>query len=176
MALINSLCAMLRTSPFHKENYSRLILTVVVEFYQRCFTRFQELILTEEQKTTDADPKVALAADWAQRPDLHPCLSEIFKISEINTPKKDQLYRQETHLELNFVGEDGVVEKNSLIGSTRNLATLGSLYTSLVSGHQDLPLYTVERTAASFSDGSLRRWILSKPSPRFRCHRLHHSD
>ncbi|KAF9650351.1 hypothetical protein BDM02DRAFT_3223223 [Thelephora ganbajun] len=131
MALINSLCAMLRTSPFHKENYSRLILTVVVEFYQRCSTRFQELILTGEQKTTDANPKVALAADWAQRPDLHPCLSEIFKISEINTPKKDQLYRQETHLELNFVGEDGTVEKNNLIGSTRNLAILGSLYTSL---------------------------------------------
>lgn len=130
MALINSLCAMLRVSPFHQENYSRLILTVVVEFYQRCSTRFQELILTG-QKTIDADPKVALAADWAQRPDLHPCLSEIFKISEINTPKKDQLYRQETNLELNFVGEDGVVEKNDLIGSTRNLATLGSLYTSL---------------------------------------------
>ena len=135
MALINSLCAMLRTSPFHKENYTRLILTVVVEFYQRCSTRFQELILSAGQKATDPNPKVALAADWAQRPDLHPCLSEIFKISEINTPKKDQLYRQETHLELNFVGEDGIVEKNNLIGSTRNLATLGSLYTSLVSGH-----------------------------------------
>ena len=136
MALINSLCAMLRTSPFHKEHYTQLILTVVVEFYQRCSTRFQELILTGEQKVTDADPKIALAADWAQRPDLHPCLSEIFKISEINTPKKDQLYRQETHLELNFVGEDGIVEKNNLIGSTRNLATLGSLYTSLVSERQ----------------------------------------
>ena len=90
--------------------------------------------MTGNQKTTDVEPKVALAAVWAQRADLHPCLSEIFKISEINTPKKDQFYRQETHLELNFVGEDGTVEKNNLIGSTRNLATLGSLYTSLVSG------------------------------------------
>lgn len=143
MALINSLCAMLRTSPFHRENYSRLILTVVVEFYQRCSTRFQELILTRGQKTTDVDPKVALAADWAQRPDLHPCLSEIFKISDINTPKKDQLYRQETHLELNFVGEDGIVEKDNLIGSTRNLATLGSLYTSLVGRRQNLLYLTV---------------------------------
>lgn len=90
--------------------------------------------MTGEQKTADADPKIALAADWAQRPDLHPCLSEIFKIYEINTPKKDQLYRQETHLELNFVGENSTVEKDDLIGSTRNLATLGSLYTSLASG------------------------------------------
>ena len=145
MALINSLCDMLRTSPFHKENYSRLVLTVVVEFYQRCSMRFRELILTGEQMPTDADPKVALAADWAQRLDLHPCLFEIFKMAEINTPKKDQLYRQETHLELNFVGEDGIVEKNNLIGSTRNLATLGSLYTSLVSGRR-ISLYVAMRT------------------------------
>lgn len=132
---------MLRTSPFHKENYSRLILTVVVEFYQRCSTRFQELILTRGQKTTDPNPKIALAADWAQRPDLHPCLLEIFNISEINTPKKDQLLRQETHLELNFVGEDGTIEKDNLIGSTRNLATLGSLYTSLVGRRQIFSLF-----------------------------------
>jgi exocyst complex component 4 len=176
MALINSLCAMLRTSPFHKENYSRLILTVVVEFYQRCSTRFQELILTEEQKATGTDQKIALAADWAQRPDLHPCLSEIFKISEINTPKKDQLYRQETHLELNFVGENSTVEKNNLIGSTRNLATLGSLYTSLVSGHQTSCLYVAERIAASSSDGSPRHWTLSRPSLRCRCRQPLHSS
>jgi len=176
MALINSLCAMLRTSPFHKENYSRLILTVVVEFYQRCSTRFQELILTGEQKMTDADPKIALAADWAQRPDLHPCLSEIFKISEINTPKKDQLYRQETHLELNFVGEDGFVEKNNLIGSTRNLATLGSLYTSLVSERQFSRCMRLDELSPSPSVGLSMRWTLSKLFLRPRCcRRLLHS-
>ena len=80
----------------------------MVEFYQRCSTRFQELISTGEQKPTNADPKVALVADWAQRRGLR--LFEIFKMSEINA------------------------EKNNLIGSTRNLATLGSLYTSLMSG------------------------------------------
>ena len=174
MALINSLCAMLRTSPFHKDNYSRLILTVVVEFYQRCSTRFQELILTGEQNA-DVDPKIALAADWAQRPDLHPCLSEIFKISEINTPKKDQLLRQETHLELNFVGEDGIVEKNNLIGSTRNLATLGSLYTSLVGGRRMFRCIQPTEPCPSSSGGSPTRWMFSKPSPRFHYRRRLHS-
>jgi len=110
--------------------------------------------LTGEQKTADADPKIALAADWAQRPDLHPCLSEIFKISEINTPKKDQLHRQETHLELNFVGEDGTVEKNHLIGSTRNLATLGSLYTSIVGGRQISRCIQLTEPYPFSSDGS----------------------
>ena len=124
---------MLRTSPFHKENYSRLILAVPVEFYQRFFTRFQSS--TGEQKPTDTDLKVALAGDWAQRPNLHPWPFEIFKTSEVNTPKEDQPYRREAHLELNFVGKGDVVE-NKVIGSTRNLATLGSLYTNLASGHR----------------------------------------
>ena len=61
MTLINSLYDV-RASPFHK-NHSRLIPTVVVEFYYRRSTRFQELILTGEQKPTEADPKVAPAAD-----------------------------------------------------------------------------------------------------------------
>ena len=65
--------------------------------------------------------------------DLHPCLFEIFKMSEIDTPRKGRLYRQETHLELNIVAEDVVMEKNNLIGLTGNLETLGSLCTSLVS-------------------------------------------
>ena len=62
MALVNTLYDVLRKSPFHK-NHSRLILTVMVEFYQRSSTGFQELILIGEQKPTEADPKVALAAD-----------------------------------------------------------------------------------------------------------------
>ena len=114
---------MFRTSPLHKENYSRPILTVVVDFYQRCSTTFQELISTGEQKPTDADPKVALAADWAQRRNLR--LFEIYEMSEID------------------------VEKNNLIGSTRNLATLGSLYTSLVSGCRISSYATVRTLSAS---------------------------
>lgn len=141
---------MLRTSPFHKENYSRLILTVVIQFYQRCSDRFQDLIATKDNVLPEAVQRVALAAEWAQKPDLHPCLSEMMRmpvrlsnitkqsvlktrLQELNTPKKDRLYRQETHLELDFLEESGTVEKDHLIGSIRNLATLGSLYTSVVS-------------------------------------------
>ena len=100
------------------------------------FHEVPELILTGDQKPTDTDPKVALARGWAQRPDLHPWLFEIFKMPEVNTPKENQLYRQEAHLELNFVGKDDIVE-SKVIGSTRrNLAMLGNLYTNLVSGRQ----------------------------------------
>ena len=56
--------------------------------------------MTGERKPTDADLKVALEMDWAQRRGLDPWLFKILKRSEIDTPKKDRLYLQETHLEL----------------------------------------------------------------------------
>lgn len=41
MALIHSLCIMLQTTPFHRENYSRLIVGVIVQYYQQCSARFK---------------------------------------------------------------------------------------------------------------------------------------
>lgn len=77
MALINSLCAMLRTTPFHRENYARLILTVIIQFYQRCSDRFQALITS--QPSDDQDPRVALGAQWAQIPEMAVCLSDLYR-------------------------------------------------------------------------------------------------
>lgn len=41
MSLIHHLCVMLQTTPFHRENYSRLIVGVIVQYYQQCSTRFK---------------------------------------------------------------------------------------------------------------------------------------
>jgi exocyst complex component 4 len=76
MALINSLCVMLRTTPFHRENYARLVLTVIIQFYQRCSDRFQSLITS--QTSSDQDPRLALGAQWAQIPDIAACLSDLY--------------------------------------------------------------------------------------------------
>ena len=79
MALINSLCSMLNSSPFHRENYSRLILGVVIQFYQRCSDRFQVLTSTP-QDDVGREPRIALAAQWAQRPELQPCFTELMEM------------------------------------------------------------------------------------------------
>lgn len=78
MALINSLCAMLVITPFHQENYSRLILGVIIQFYQRCSDRYQDLVSTPNVSDPTAEPQVALAARWAQRAELSPCLWDLF--------------------------------------------------------------------------------------------------
>lgn len=41
MAIINSLCGMLATTPFNKEDYSRLIIGVIVRYYQRCSSYYR---------------------------------------------------------------------------------------------------------------------------------------
>ena len=134
MALINSLCAMLRTMPFHRENYSRLVLTVIVQFYQRCSDRFQDLVSLKDSEDPEAAPRVALAAQWAQRSELVPLLSEIQKQINARAPASQlqHLSQQETNLEANILG-DKSVSKEELITSTRDLATLASLYHSVVS-------------------------------------------
>jgi exocyst complex component 4 len=67
------------TSPFHKENYSQLVLTVIIQFYQRCSDRFQDSIVTKDDTTAESK-RVTLAAEWAQKQDLQPCLSEIMRL------------------------------------------------------------------------------------------------
>ncbi|KAI0936742.1 hypothetical protein AcV5_004806 [Taiwanofungus camphoratus] len=132
MALINSLCAMLRTTPFHRENYSRLILTVIGQFYQRCSDRFYDLVTIKEDKTPHDGPRIALAAQWAQKAELTTCLSELCSLVQDDNAgaKKLQLCRQETHLEQNLLGGQPV-SKDDLIMSMRNLPALASLYRSV---------------------------------------------
>lgn len=66
----------MRVTPFHHENYSRLILGVIMQFYQRCSDRFQSLTTrTPMVPGVVADPSQFLTpAAWAQRSDLVKCL------------------------------------------------------------------------------------------------------
>ncbi|KIK30358.1 hypothetical protein PISMIDRAFT_87500, partial [Pisolithus microcarpus 441] len=130
MALINSLCMMLRTTPFHQENYSRLIIGVIIQLYQRCSDRLQVLVSKEQQG--DA-PRVSLAAQWAQRPELNACLLELYMSTCQDASVRRSLCRQETHLEMSLLSQE-TVSKDDLIVSIRSIAALCSLHRSVVSG------------------------------------------
>ncbi|KAF5384828.1 hypothetical protein D9615_001370 [Tricholomella constricta] len=130
MALINSLCAMLATSPFHRENYSRLILGVIIQFYQRCSDRFQDLVTVQDTQEANLEPKLALAAQWAQRSEVNTCISELLSTPDTDCAKSQQLCRQETNLELELLGRK-TIPQTDLIPSIRNLAALAGLYRSV---------------------------------------------
>jgi exocyst complex component 4 len=84
MALINSLCATLRMTPFHQESYSRMILGVIIQFYQRCSDRFQDLVSLKQTDRPDdehgSEPRLALAALWSQKTELSPILSNLLDV------------------------------------------------------------------------------------------------
>ncbi|CAG8601119.1 15253_t:CDS:10 [Acaulospora colombiana] len=116
VSLINSLCAMQQTTPFHRDNYSRLMLGLLIDFYQRCSDRFKELVSTREGMTQD-EAHVAVAARWAQRPE------------EDDIASSRGLCRQETRVELNFL-TTATVDKDDLVFS-KNLHSLGNLFHSM---------------------------------------------
>ncbi|KAG8832176.1 hypothetical protein FRC17_001816 [Serendipita sp. 399] len=129
MALINSLCAMQQTTPFHRDNYSRLILGVVIQFYQRCSDRFRELVSTREGMSQD-DTHVAVAARWAQKLEVAACVSALYSLQEDDVSGSRRLCRQETRVELNFLTTE-TVNRDDLVPS-KNLHALGNLFHSLI--------------------------------------------
>ncbi|KAG9118766.1 hypothetical protein FRC07_006557 [Ceratobasidium sp. 392] len=126
MALINSLCIMLEATPFHRENYARLILGVIIQFYQRCYERFLDLV----SRSAFSGGISSVAAQWAQRPEVAACLGELYSTPLHDVSQRRTLCRQETRQELTFLA-NGVIEKGDLLPHIRDLTALGSLYRSL---------------------------------------------
>ncbi|KAI5124169.1 hypothetical protein M0805_000977 [Coniferiporia weirii] len=127
MALINSLCAMLHTTPFHRESYSRLILSVIIQFYQRCSDRFQDVVSYNSLDLTDT--RLLISARWAQRENLATFLGDLMK-TEGGEKWKLHLCEQETRAELGIL-EDCGIPREELLGSMHDLSFLGSLYRSI---------------------------------------------
>ncbi|KAK6906905.1 hypothetical protein I203_100894 [Kwoniella mangroviensis CBS 8507] len=129
MALIHSLCMMLQTTPFHRENYSRLIVGVIVQYYQQCSSRFKELASLPATIENPSAP-LALPAIWAQREDMIKILTELRAVPESDRAGLTSVEQKEIKLELDLLGDQGLVEKN-LINSMRKLEALGNLSQSL---------------------------------------------
>ncbi|MDA6835160.1 hypothetical protein OSL32_25250, partial [Escherichia coli] len=74
VVLIDSLYAMLRTTPFHRESYSLLIIQTIVGYHHQCSDRFRDLVskydASHPGEGASASTHVAstvLSAVWAQR-------------------------------------------------------------------------------------------------------------
>jgi exocyst complex component 4 len=160
LGLVNSLCVMLRSSPFHQEAYARLILGVLIQFYQRCFDRFQNLVVVQAG-SRKALPAPVLAAQWAQRGEIAPDLADLLAAlvrrvermwmagvdtwapQDTNPHKVAELCRLETHAELAALGQD-TIRKDQLLTPLKELAELCLLQRSVVRLHT-LPVFFRER-------------------------------
>ena len=128
---------MLETTPFHRENYSRLIIGVIVQYYQQCSTQYKDLVTT-------TNSTMALPATWAQRDDVMSCLEEVKAAKTADAPAA---LSKEIKLVVDLLGPAPVIEAQ-LVASSRKLLQLCTLAQSLVSflnsGRAD-PLALVHR-------------------------------
>lgn len=130
MALIHSLCIMLQTTPFHRENYSRLIVGVIVQYYQQCSARFKDLVSHPATFETDSERPMVIPAVWAQREDITKCLSEMRSVPTTDRAGMASVSHKEIRLEMELLRDRPVSESN-LINSSRKLEALGNLSQSL---------------------------------------------
>ncbi|KWU43286.1 hypothetical protein RHOSPDRAFT_26426 [Rhodotorula sp. JG-1b] len=141
--LISSLCSMLRSTPFHRENYSQLIVGVTHQFYQCCLERFRDLAGSEspESSTVRSAQDLQLgslrtAAAWVDSPELHACLAELKNALETDPNSVPTLLTRETKIELERKGNRAVQEVD-LIQPAKKLGGLATLHSSLIwfAGH-----------------------------------------
>ncbi|KAJ9479220.1 Exocyst complex component SEC8 [Pseudozyma hubeiensis] len=132
IVLIDSLYSMLRTTPFHRESYSRLIVTVIVQFYQRCGERFRDLMTGEGEEGGggEGERKYAVSASWAQRVEMVACLAEMREAgtSEI---RRRELMAQEARFELGYAKGREAIGVYELTTSRKKLLALGCLQHSV---------------------------------------------
>lgn len=130
ISLINSLCFMLHSIPYHRENYSRFVLGIIIQFYQRCSDYFRDLV-SRHVLGQGTETQVLTSATWAQRPEITVCLSAMYS-NLVQEPKKRQnLCRQEARIELGLLGGE-TIAYDDLLMPTRKLKSLGHLYSSLI--------------------------------------------
>lgn len=121
--LIDSLYSMLRTTPFHRESYSRLIVMTVIQYYQKCSERFRELVSQEGG--------VALSASWAQKSEMVTCLAEM-RDPNTTRQRKLELMAQEARFELGYTrARAQAIAIHELTTSRKKLMALGCLQHSV---------------------------------------------
>ncbi|TKY85669.1 hypothetical protein EX895_005209 [Sporisorium graminicola] len=151
IVLIDSLYSMMRTTPFHRESYSRLIVTTIIQYYQKCGERFRDLVAiqaTEEGEdhgmggggggaqvggaAGNEATKYALSSNWAQRPEMVACLAEM-RDPATSTQRRLELMAQEARFELAYAKARAAqpIAIHELTTSRKKLVALGCLQHSV---------------------------------------------
>ena len=127
VALADSLYTMLQVAPVNRASYSRLILVVFVEFYERCNERFKQLV--SEDLDVGAGGPYVRAATWAQRPELYRTLAEALATDARSVPGMELRYA-EAQIERRYAAE-APVRRADLMTSRKRLLALGHLHYSV---------------------------------------------
>ncbi|KAL1410158.1 exocyst subunit [Vanrija albida] len=157
MTLVQSLCSMLQQTPFHKESYSRLIVGVVVQYYQQCSTRFKELATLPPSRNSSG-PTLALPAVWAQREDVIAAMTLVRGVAPEDRAEVENAEQREVALEMGLL-DNKMPRETQLINSTRRFESIGHLAQTMrwfMDSLLDIQELVDDKTAetATMSDGT----------------------
>ncbi|KAG9307493.1 hypothetical protein G9A89_017323 [Geosiphon pyriformis] len=136
MKLVESLCAMLRTMTFHKEEYSRMIISVLTQYYVKCFEQYQAVVSKgssneeENERTGNAQKTSAM---WVQQDQISEIFTQYPYLGDDGLKsrrKRISLSEKETKAEMK-IKKNRVIRAGELIFDGRKLKSLGYLYHSL---------------------------------------------
>ena len=66
---------MMKAIPSHRDNYAKIVLGIIIQFYQQCSDRVQRLTMMDVPDESAPQPVLPLV--WAQNADLALCLSKM---------------------------------------------------------------------------------------------------
>ncbi|KAI9612289.1 hypothetical protein KEM48_004305 [Puccinia striiformis f. sp. tritici PST-130] len=139
VALIECLGSLLQSTSFHQEKFGRLMISIVVQYYQKCHERFKELVVRESTETNtivdESNPhaNLKLAADWAQKPDIIKSLQELKSLSSCDNTSMKKLLKKLCKIEDRYLSSRDTLVAMDLIQSPKKLAALAHLYNTLLS-------------------------------------------
>ncbi|GAA97566.1 uncharacterized protein L969DRAFT_42229 [Mixia osmundae IAM 14324] len=102
VGLISNLCAMLRNTPFHRDRYSDLIISVIVQYYQCCEARFKETV-SSDSLIARGPSKLKTSAMWTSKDALATVINRL-RTTAGDDAQKSQLLQEELRLHLQYKG------------------------------------------------------------------------
>ncbi|CAG8497625.1 8122_t:CDS:10, partial [Funneliformis caledonium] len=135
MMIVESLCAMLHNMASHKEEYSKMIISLLTQYYVKCFEQYQATVSKNkgEANVKDDANNQGISATWVQQDQLSEVLGQYPYVAEDNAKnrrKRRQLCDKETRIEMNFK-KNREISLGQLITDNKKLTALANLYHSL---------------------------------------------
>ncbi|MBW0461217.1 hypothetical protein O181_000932 [Austropuccinia psidii MF-1] len=136
LALVERICEMLHSTPFHQEKHGALLVSLVVQYYQKCYGRFKEIVVRESSETTltvdenAPHANLKLAADWAQKPELFQCLQGLLSHSTLDDHTLKKLSKKCCKIEQQAL-KSRVLSSADLIQSSKKLTALAHLHSTM---------------------------------------------
>ncbi|CAG8559752.1 1079_t:CDS:10 [Racocetra persica] len=168
MIMVERLCVMLQTMASHKEEFSKMIISLLTRYYVKCFEQYQAIVAKNsgEADSEGTGNHQGISATWVQQDQLAEILGQ-YPYLDDDTVKSRRKRKMLCDKKKRYI------RSGELIMENKKMTALGTLYHSLKwfvakiwelrgRGNQPTNLPTKMDDAAKMDDGKLakknRRW------------------